>query len=179
MKWIGTFSAGFAASFSRNFAHSWYLQPANSAQGPYHKHHSASRGLHARIYWQMSSCNKIHMIQDYASLAEVGCAEQHANLAAADVLCYNLQGTHQGKKLHTWSGKSTMLWNLSSLRLLQLLQETELVAAGFPCIDVSRAGQRKGLEGQVRLTTWHWLQSDDRIKSGTLQSKWTSWLSGL
>ena len=29
-------------------------------------------------------------------------------------------------------------------------QETELVAAGFPCVDVSRAGLRKGLEGKVR-----------------------------
>lgn len=29
-------------------------------------------------------------------------------------------------------------------------QETELLAAGFPCIDVSRAGLRKGLAGQVR-----------------------------
>jgi hypothetical protein len=28
-------------------------------------------------------------------------------------------------------------------------QETELVAAGFPCIDVSRAGLRQGLEGPV------------------------------
>jgi hypothetical protein len=30
-----------------------------------------------------------------------------------------------------------------------LVQGTELLAAGFPCIDVSRAGLRKGLEGQV------------------------------
>ena len=29
-----------------------------------------------------------------------------------------------------------------------LRQETELLAAGFPCIDVSRAGLRKGLEGR-------------------------------
>lgn len=29
-------------------------------------------------------------------------------------------------------------------------QETELVAAGFPCVDVSRAGLRKGMEGKVR-----------------------------
>ena len=27
-------------------------------------------------------------------------------------------------------------------------QETELLAAGFPCVDVSRAGLRRGLEGQ-------------------------------
>lgn len=33
----------------------------------------------------------------------------------------------------------------------QLPQETELVAAGFPCIDVSRAGLRKGIhQGAVR-----------------------------
>lgn len=30
------------------------------------------------------------------------------------------------------------------------LQETELLVAGFPCIDVSRAGLRKGFQGQVR-----------------------------
>jgi len=30
------------------------------------------------------------------------------------------------------------------------LQEAEVVAAGFPCVDVSRAGLRKGLEGKVR-----------------------------
>jgi site-specific DNA-cytosine methylase len=30
-----------------------------------------------------------------------------------------------------------------------VLQETELLAAGFPCIDVSRAGLRRGLDGQV------------------------------
>ena len=30
------------------------------------------------------------------------------------------------------------------------LQDTELLVAGFPCIDVSRAGLRLGLEGQVR-----------------------------
>ncbi len=29
-------------------------------------------------------------------------------------------------------------------------QETQLLAAGFPCIDVSRAGLRKGLTGQVQ-----------------------------
>lgn len=28
------------------------------------------------------------------------------------------------------------------------VQETELLVAGFPCIDVSRAGLRRGLEGQ-------------------------------
>lgn len=28
-------------------------------------------------------------------------------------------------------------------------QETELVAAGFPCIDLSRAGLRNGINGQV------------------------------
>jgi hypothetical protein len=28
-------------------------------------------------------------------------------------------------------------------------QETELLAAGFPCIDVSRAGLRRGLSGSV------------------------------
>lgn len=28
------------------------------------------------------------------------------------------------------------------------LQETELLVAGFPCVDVSRAGLRRGLEGQ-------------------------------
>ena len=28
-------------------------------------------------------------------------------------------------------------------------QETELLAAGFPCIDVSRAGLRQGLQGKV------------------------------
>ena len=28
-------------------------------------------------------------------------------------------------------------------------QETELLAAGFPCIDVSRAGLRAGLQGKV------------------------------
>ena len=27
-------------------------------------------------------------------------------------------------------------------------QETELLTAGFPCVDVSRAGLRRGLEGQ-------------------------------
>ena len=31
---------------------------------------------------------------------------------------------------------------------LALVQETELVTAGFPCIDVSRAGLRRGLGGQ-------------------------------
>jgi site-specific DNA-cytosine methylase len=29
-----------------------------------------------------------------------------------------------------------------------LLQDTELVAAGFPCVDVSRAGLRAGLDGK-------------------------------
>lgn len=33
------------------------------------------------------------------------------------------------------------------------LQETELLAAGFPCIDVSRAGLRAGLQGKVRSTS--------------------------
>ena len=31
------------------------------------------------------------------------------------------------------------------------MQATELLIAGFPCIDVSRAGLRRGLDGQVRL----------------------------
>ena len=29
------------------------------------------------------------------------------------------------------------------------LQETELLAAGFPCVDVSRQGLRKGMAGKV------------------------------
>lgn len=29
------------------------------------------------------------------------------------------------------------------------LQDTDMVAAGFPCIDVSRAGLRQGLDGPV------------------------------
>ena len=29
------------------------------------------------------------------------------------------------------------------------MQETELLAAGFPCVDISRAGNRAGLDGQV------------------------------
>ena len=28
-------------------------------------------------------------------------------------------------------------------------QETELLTAGFPCVDVSRAGARRGLDGRV------------------------------
>ena len=32
-----------------------------------------------------------------------------------------------------------------------LQQDTELLAAGFPCVDISRAGNRAGLDGQVRL----------------------------
>lgn len=35
--------------------------------------------------------------------------------------------------------------------LLDGLQETELLTAGFPCIDVSRAGLRAGLHGKVIL----------------------------
>ncbi len=31
-----------------------------------------------------------------------------------------------------------------------VVQETQLVAAGFPCVDVSRAGLRRGMEGKVR-----------------------------
>jgi site-specific DNA-cytosine methylase len=31
----------------------------------------------------------------------------------------------------------------------ECMQDTELLVAGFPCIDVSRAGLRRGLEGQV------------------------------
>lgn len=37
----------------------------------------------------------------------------------------------------------------SKLRWL-VVQETQLVAAGFPCVDVSRAGLRRGMEGKVR-----------------------------
>lgn len=31
----------------------------------------------------------------------------------------------------------------------EYMQDTELLVAGFPCIDVSRAGLRRGLDGQV------------------------------
>jgi DNA (cytosine-5)-methyltransferase 1 len=31
----------------------------------------------------------------------------------------------------------------------ELPKDTELVVAGFPCIDVSRAGLRKGIDGSV------------------------------
>ena len=37
------------------------------------------------------------------------------------------------------------------------VQETELLAAGFPCVDISRAGNRAGLDGQV-LSQMQWLQ---------------------
>ena len=33
--------------------------------------------------------------------------------------------------------------------LQRLPEDTELLAAGFPCIDISRAGLRRGLNGQV------------------------------
>jgi hypothetical protein len=39
---------------------------------------------------------------------------------------------------------------LTSL-LAPLPQETEMVAAGFPCVDVSRAGLRRGIDGQASL----------------------------
>lgn len=35
------------------------------------------------------------------------------------------------------------------------LQDTELVAAGFPCIDVSRAGLRQGLNGHATSLVRH------------------------
>ena len=34
------------------------------------------------------------------------------------------------------------------LSIYLLAQETELVTAGFPCIDVSRAGLKRGMAGQ-------------------------------
>lgn len=38
--------------------------------------------------------------------------------------------------------------------LAELPADTEIVAAGFPCIDVSRAGLRRGIhEGAVRSNT--------------------------
>lgn len=43
-----------------------------------------------------------------------------------------------------------LAWSNSHACQTHHLQETELVAAGFPCIDVSRAGKREGIEGQVR-----------------------------
>ena len=39
--------------------------------------------------------------------------------------------------------------------ILVVVQETEILAAGFPCIDVSRAGLRRGLDGQVNPTKPH------------------------
>lgn len=39
--------------------------------------------------------------------------------------------------------------------LPQLPRGTECVAAGFPCIDVSKAGLRKGVHGSVRPCTPH------------------------
>ena len=38
---------------------------------------------------------------------------------------------------------------MTDMTLTLELQVTELVAAGFPCTDVSRAGHRKGLQGKV------------------------------
>lgn len=42
-------------------------------------------------------------------------------------------------------------WSRMILTMLAThwLQETELLTAGFPCIDVSRAGLRAGLQGKV------------------------------
>jgi hypothetical protein len=45
-------------------------------------------------------------------------------------------------------GHLKLLEPLNDWRLT--VQETELLTAGFPCVDLSRAGLRKGLSGQVR-----------------------------
>jgi hypothetical protein len=82
-------------------------------------------------------------------------------------LCWAAGGAHtRGSLGHTrvhtsrqsvswmWAAGCWLLaagcWCWLLLLLLLLLQETEMVAAGFPCIDISRAGLRQGLEGAVR-----------------------------
>ena len=52
-------------------------------------------------------------------------------------------------KLRT-QGPFSFLCKAATLTEYGSIQGTELVAAGFPCIDVSHAGLRKGLNGQVR-----------------------------
>ena len=60
-----------------------------------------------------------------------------------------------------FTGKSVQLGQCHSQSLfldymntykVGLIQETEVVTAGFPCVDVSRAGKRLGLNGQVITT---------------------------
>ena len=41
----------------------------------------------------------------------------------------------------------------ADLTIPSMLQETELLAAGFPCVDVSRQGLRQGMMGKVRMLT--------------------------
>lgn len=55
---------------------------------------------------------------------------------------------------HTWAkeGSWRTPYRIPRLILSFNLQGTDLVAAGFPCTDVSRAGLRKGLQGKVVLS---------------------------
>ena len=41
------------------------------------------------------------------------------------------------------------------MRVLSHVQDTELVAAGFPCIDVSRAGLKRGMTGTATSLVKH------------------------
>ncbi len=45
--------------------------------------------------------------------------------------------------------------NMQSITELLDVQETELVTAGFPCIDVSRAGLKRGMGGQATSVVRH------------------------
>ena len=45
--------------------------------------------------------------------------------------------------------------NMQSITELLDVQETELVTAGFPCIDVSRAGLKRGMGGQATSLVRH------------------------
>lgn len=51
------------------------------------------------------------------------------------------------------------------------MQETELLVAGIPCIDVSSAGHRKGAAGSVRLISLNLLQSWTASADAKLSSK--------
>lgn len=51
-------------------------------------------------------------------------------------------------------------------------QDTELLAAGFPCVDVSRAGLRKGMDGHCTSLVRHVFRLLSRAKEDRRPVPW-------
>jgi len=92
----------------------------------------------------------VALVPDVRFLTALPQARPPLALAAGHPVCHPVLRRASPARRPWGYGSPSTRRGSCALRVSVPIQEAEVVAAGFPCVDVSRAGLRKGLEGKVR-----------------------------